>query len=191
MFHSKLLLIIVVIFYGCVVIPTSKDRTSLKTIRQDEAGVQVNRILMIGTGPVASRVFLDNLSSELMQSLKVMNVHAEFVYMGKAPSSVSLKIDSLVTPRFDTYLVFKPSAHAYLSMTSLKYIGVGPGVMASGYGNQYTDTFAVALYTRKENLQLVWQGDLMVDFDLANDSKYKKISKLILDEFLKRRILQD
>jgi hypothetical protein len=45
------------------------------------------------------------------------------------------------------------------------------------------------LYNGKGDLQILWEGELAVDFDLANDGRYKQIAKLIFSQLIKDRIL--
>ena len=190
MLHLRLTLLAMTAFFsGCIVIPTYTANISLGTTRYNEQKVQVKNMLLIGTGPVASEIFLENLSTEMTKSLKQKSVQCRFSYIGKIPQAGPLKIDNLLSDEFDAYLVFKASDQSYLDMNKQKFKGYGPGVVTTGYGNQFADTYALTLYTRKKTLQIVWQGDLRVDFDLANDSRYKQISNLIFNELVKNRVL--
>ncbi|WP_148661122.1 hypothetical protein [Flavisolibacter tropicus] len=175
---------------GCIVVPTYTGRVSLQPTNYSEQEVDITNVLLVGTGPIASRMFLDNLSSKMMETFKRKGVSSEFSYIGKVPQLANLKLDSLVTAPFDACLVFKASDDVYLNMTKVKYTGVAiTGATVAGYGNQYKDKYTVSLYTKKEGMQLVWQGDLKVDFDLAEDSRYNQISNLIFKELSKKRIL--
>ncbi len=190
MLNLKLSLFIVVIFIsGCVVIPTYKARISLNPTSQNHQEVQINNVLLIGTGSVASKVFLENLSAEMMRSFSSKGIESEFSYIGKIPPTTALKLDSLKQDKYDSYLVFKSANASYLDMTKVKFIAISPAAMATRYGNQYAETFTVTLYNGKDKQQIIWQGELDVDFDIANDSRYKQISKLIFNEFVKSRIL--
>lgn len=188
---KRIVPIIGILLSGCIVVPTYTNHISFQPTRQSEQKVTFNNVLMIGAGPVASRVFLDNLSTEMMQTFKRKGVESDFSYVGKVPSSATLKLDSLVVAPFDACLVFRASEDSYLNMTNAKFTAIGPGVVATSNGNHYQDTYTVSLYTKKENMQLVWQGDLEVDFDLANDSRYKHISGLIFKELVKNQVLSN
>jgi hypothetical protein len=140
-------------------------------------------------GPVASRVFLEKLAEEMNKSFKSRGIQSKFSYLGKISQRSQLKLDSLADGKFDTYLVFKSGDSSYLDMTKEQFTAMGPGVVGTGYGNQYKNLYTVTLYTKKDGMQMIWQGDLNVDFDLANDYRYKKVAKLIFGEFAKNHIL--
>ena len=190
MLTRKLLPFIVIFFVsGCVVIPTYKARISLIPTREYNSEVQVKDLLIIGTGSVASQIFLENLSAEMKQSLQIKGIQADFSYMGKIPDAADINIDKLKQDKYDSYLVFMANNESYLDMTKEKFTGIGPGVTATGYGNQYVETFTVVLYNGKVKHEVIWQGKLAVDFDIANNSRYKQISGLIFNEFTKSHIL--
>lgn len=173
------------VFSSCVVLPVYKTHISLNETKGNEHRVQITNLLLIGSGPVASRVFLDNLSSKLIQSLKAQGIQAEFSYVGKLSPSSFYKLDSLVSNQYDAYLLFKASDSSVLDMNKVKQVVIGPSMSGANYGNQYAETYKLLLYQKAEKLGLVWQGNLKVDFDLANDNKYKQVSKLILKELSK------
>jgi len=141
--------------------------------------VQIHSVLLIGTGPVASRVFLDNLSAVMIERFKKKGVNAEFSYVGKLQASSSRNLDSLVNDRFDSYLLFKASDSSYLDMTKTKSVIIGPGITGSHIGNQYAQDYKLQLFQKRERMHLVWDGKLNIDFDLANNSRYEYISNMI------------
>jgi hypothetical protein len=61
-------------------------------------------------------------------------------------------------------------------------------VHGTGYGNQYSEKYSITLYSSEGKLQKIWEGNLSVDFDVANKSKYKQISELIFSELSKGNI---
>jgi hypothetical protein len=191
MHQLKLFLLAVLMFFsGCIVIPAQTASISLNQTNVRKGEVRISNVLMVGSGTVASEVFLENLSAELIQSFKTRGVPTEFTFMGKMPPSASLPLESLIQDKFDTYLVFKSSNNAYLDMSKEKVKVYGPDNMTrKKYGNQYAERYTVTLYHKKEKIQAIWQGDLAIDFDLANSSRYKEISKLILDELVKNQFL--
>jgi hypothetical protein len=54
--------ITVVIFSGCIVIPTYTSRILLKATHQNEHEMYISNVLIIGTGPAESGIYLDNLT---------------------------------------------------------------------------------------------------------------------------------
>jgi hypothetical protein len=145
---------------------------------------------LVGTGLVASRIFLDNLSDEMLRSFKKKGIHSEFKYIGKIPRSASLEWDSLKQAGYDSYLVFRAADSSYLDMTNEKFTAFGPGIMATKYGNQYKANYNITLYNGMKH-EVLWEGELAVDFDIANSSRYKHIARLIFTELEKNNILPD
>jgi hypothetical protein len=179
------LILVSLICTSCVVLPVYQTHISLKETKCKEHRVPITNLLLIGSGPVASRVFLDNLSSKMIQAFKAQGVHADFSYVGKLSQSSLYRLDSLVSDQYDTYLLFKASDSSFLDMNKVKQVVIGPGISGASYGNQYVETYKLFLYQKAEKLGLVWQGNLKVDFDLANANKYKQVSQLILKELSK------
>lgn len=187
---NLILLVTILTLQGCIVVPTHIDDYSLKVINKNEQEVHMRNVLLIGTGPVASRLFLESLSSKMMHALQLNGVQSSFSFVGKVPQYGSFNMDSLVKPPFDTYLLFRASDKNSLDMSKQKYTAYGyGGITATGYGNQYQETYKVTLYQKRAQLEMVWEGDLNVDLDLAKDQWYRQISKEILDEFAKNDIL--
>ena len=183
------LVIFAVLISGCVVVPTYKARITLTPTIQNNQELQIRRVLLIGTGSSASGIFLDNLSAEMIRSLGSKDIRSAFKYIGKVPQSTTLKIDSLKEDIYDSYLVFNAANDLYLDMTKAKFTAIGPGATVTGYGNQFKETYTVTLYNGGQKEQILWQGELAVDFDIVNSSRYKQISQLILNELAKNRIL--
>lgn len=189
MFYSKCLVSLLLIFLmGCVVIPTSKTRFTLHTNSQSNKGMHMLNVLMVGTGNVASRVFLDNLATELGESFKKKGIESQFSYIGKVDQQTAIRLDTLSQSRYDAFLVFNAANTSKLNMTDMKYVAFGRGMVGTGYGNQFSELYTLTLYN-KESMQIMWQGNLTVDFDLADDNKYKTVSKLILNELVKSKVL--
>jgi hypothetical protein len=186
MFNPKKIFYILIIFLqGCVVIPTYTAHISVNETSGIEPAVPMHNVLLIGTGPVASQVFLDNLSSVMIQTFENKGVHAEFSYIGKLHTSSTRKLDSLVNNKFDAYLIFKASDSSKLDMSKTKSAIIGPGIVGSHVGNQYAEKYRLLLYQKKEDMRLVWNGRLNIDFDLANDNRYQHISNIIFKALAK------
>jgi len=190
MFKTTLLLSLLCwISTGCIIIPTYDQNIKIAT-KHHWQKAEPRHILFIGTGPVGSRVFLDNLTSELITTIKRKGKEGEFAYLGKRMNTVPLPLDSLMNPRFDTYIVFRSSERTQLNMTMPKATGFGPGgFVATQYGNQFVDTYRVSVLNAAANLELAWEGILEVDIDLAVDTKYKTITDKLCRELAKNGIV--
>jgi hypothetical protein len=194
MLKVKLLLpVFVALLGGCVTItvPSYAPRITLETTHKNVQDIKVNNLLLVGTGPVASRVFLDNLTIQITRSLQKRNIRWGFSYAGNIPRSAPVTLDTLASASFDTYLVFRAAGKSYLDMTKPISMRTSSSGSTTYIGNQYKETYTVSLYNKKEKMQLVWQGEMEVNFDLANDGRYEQIAHLILKELEKEHILQE
>lgn len=180
MFTFRFLLFVLLFFFSrCVIIPTYTERTSIETINHMAETSTFSNVLIVGTGVVSSRVFLDNLYSELNKSLESRGVHSSFAFVGKV---TSVNLDSLRNYKFDAYLIFKGTDSTILNMQKVKFIGYGPGIQTTAYGNQFREKYTVTLFTGQHRAVPLWKGILNVDFDLANNHKYANLSKMIIKE---------
>lgn len=172
---------------ACIVIPTYKERITLRPVRENSEVLQLKNVLIVGTGSVAAEVFLDNLATEVATSLKSMGIRSDFSYVGRRLRK--LNIDSVKQAGYDAYLVFDAANDAYLNMTKEQFVAFGPGITARGYGNQYAQRFTVALYHDSEPQQTIWEAELAVDIDLAHDGMYPRIARLVIRELVKNHVL--
>jgi hypothetical protein len=186
---------------GCIVIPTYRERFSLETTQSVTQPIEMHRVMLVGTGPMASQVFLDNLSTQIKPLFERKGISTEFLYAGKVAQTTQIRLESLVSNDFDACLVFRASDDSHLNMTKEKYRVAGGGAAtvsgsayigtAAGslYGNQYKDTYTVYLYKKDGKPQIIWQGHLKLDFDLATEARYKQIAHLICQELITQQLL--
>jgi hypothetical protein len=186
-----LLVTFVLLLSGCVIIPTYKERLSIETIDSSKEAVSFNNVLVIGSGPVASRVFLDNLYTELSRSFEQKGIQSEFTYLGKIDKSHPPNLDSLTKTRFDAYMMFKASDSSILDMQKVKFVGYGAGIFVAGHGNQFYEHYTITFKVNRDNVGPAWRGVLNVDFDLANNFKYGRISSMICQELERTGIMNN
>ena len=174
---------------GCLVLPEYWPQVSLNTAEQNPQGKPIHRILLTGSGEIPTQLFLENLSDEMIASLKRNGVLADFLFTDTLADPVKARPAGITANQFDAILVFKPNKDLHLNMTKHKYSVAAPGVSGKGYGNQYRQSFVLTLYEEQANHEVIWQGDLSVDFDIVTETKYKKLAKMILSELAKKNIV--
>ena len=160
-----------VLFSGCV-IPKYFPGIALTDSIRNEKKVNIDNILIVGAGSTASRLFLENLSTEMIKRFKKNKLSCSFNYVGKIPAASHLKVESFIEPGFETYFIFSPIDTSFVNKMKEKYVafmpipGIGSAV-GTNYGNQYKQKFLLELYTNVEGLQLIWKAELILDFDVS------------------------
>lgn len=176
-------------YAGCVV-PTYIGKSALHEISASESNTKIKSILLVGVGSTPSRLFLENLSIELIKNFKRLDITCDFTYEGKIPKGSHVDLKEIITADYNAYLVINPIDTSYIN--AHKDVGFfatplpgGYGASGSLIGNQYKEDFYVELYTNNSLLNKVWQAELKLDFDVANNDKYVKIAKEIFDRLIK------
>jgi hypothetical protein len=177
--------ILCIAYSGCVV-PTYIGKSTLNETEVRKPDTKIKRVLFVGVGSTVSRLFLENLSPEVIQLLARSHVQCDFTYAGKISRRSHVNVNKLVTSEYDAYLVLNPMDTAYINTNKDVAIVATPlpggyGASGSVMGNQYIEDFYVELYTNSNLLiTKVWQAQLKVDFDIANPGRYQKIAKGIV-----------
>ncbi|HEX4957825.1 MAG TPA: hypothetical protein VFV46_06575 [Lacibacter sp.] len=188
MFKNSCLIIMLIVVQSCVVIPTYVSNISLTTVEHDASLSKIDRVLLVGAGKIPTRVFLENLSGSMKSLLKENGITSDYLFMNTMPVPFRLQ-DSAATSTYDAFLVFRTANDTYLDLHNKKYIAAGPGIYGEGFGTQYTETFTITLYRPEATLKTIWRGKLEVDFDIVNETKYHKITKLLYKELLRKKVI--
>lgn len=190
MYKLLLLAIIFVMTFTSCVIPTYTGKSTLKETEVSKSDVKISSVLIAGAGSTASRLFLENLSTELIKHFAQYQIQCDFTYVGKIPRRSYLNLNKVLSSKYNGYLVLNPMDTSYADThKSVAVVGTplpgGYGATGSVIGNQYKEDYYAELYINGNSLNKVWQGELKVDFDFATPTRYQKIAKQIFDKLLK------
>ncbi len=188
----SVLLIICLLYAGCV--PTYFGKSKLKETEVHPSDAKITSVLFVGVGSTPSRLFLENLSTEVIKLFSQYHVNCDFVYAGKIPRKSHYKIEKVMEPKYEAYLLLNPIDTSYMNNNkSVASFGMptpgGGSVTGSKIGNQYIESFYVTLYTNKDSINKIWQAELKVDFDVAKPARNKQIAADIFDKLLKNGIV--
>lgn len=186
----KLLLsaiILVIITTGCV-IPTYTGKSMLSETEVSKSDQKISSVLIVGAGSTASRLFLENLSTDIIQLFTQQGIHCEFNYVGKIPRGSHVNLKTIANPKYDSYLVLSPMDTSFVDIHKSVAVFATPlpgGYGASGslIGNQYKEDYYAGFYTSGSSLNKVWGGELKVDFDLPLLPNIKRLQKAYLINF--------
>lgn len=193
---KKFLLILLTIIITITLqycIPTYRGKSSFVESNKIITHNPISNVLIVGVGSMPSRVFLSNLSKELISSLAKNKIQSAYTYVGQIPRLSHLDINKLVTGNYDSYLILNPIDTSFVDLK--KKVGffvtpVGGRYYASGdiIGRQYKEQFYVELYSgNKDKTEKIWQGILKVDFDFVQPDRYRKIAKEIVDKIVAKK----
>jgi hypothetical protein len=176
--------------YCSCIVPTYIGKSALYETSVRKSNTKIKSILLVGVGSTPSRLFLENLSTEIIKSFKRLNITCDYTYEGKIPRGSHVDLREIVTTDYNAYLVINPIDTSYID--AHKDVGIfatplpgGYGASGSVIGNQYKEDFYVELYTNNSLLNKVWQAELKLDFDVVNKDNYVKITKEIFDRLIK------
>ena len=178
-----LTIIITISLQNCI--PTYRGKSSFVESNKKIAGNPISNLLIVGVGSMPSRVFLSNLSKELISSFAKNKIQSSYTYLGQIPRLSHVDINKIVTENYDSYLILNPIDTSYADLKKEVAFFATPVVSGDIIGRQYIEEFYVELYSsNKDKTEKIWQGILKVDFDFVQPARYKKIAKEIVDKIV-------
>ncbi len=152
------------------------------------------KIFIVGAGTIASRVFLENLSSKLIENLKKKGIDAEYSYLGKTEKDIILDFKNLQTKGFDAIFFFNPTgtSKTKIGAKSLDSIPGHTGAKIASlilFGNtastykyfvNYMEIFNISIFDITNTSNPIWEAFLGVDGNFSKKKMYKKITEKII-----------
>jgi hypothetical protein len=172
------------------------QRNTLKETKTNIIQKDYKKILLVGKGPLETRVFLEILTSHLIDKLKSRNIQAEYKYFGK-DTSANNKITQSSNQEFDAVIVFSPMdslinpsiSYNKRSNYLAPYVGVG-NYNTYSRTIDYAETFDVQLFDSLDQVTSIWNVSLDVDCDFSKKKNISSISKLIINSLKINKIIK-
>ncbi len=164
-----------------------------------------HKILIVGEGGMQARMYMDNLSAELIKELKTQHIECKYEYLGdhhKVDTDVAL--EKAKTWSHDAILRFTPLA----TFERVRSTDVSPGSTETGINNmgasrvvgktsgsvvgntmlqQYlVNDFDIVL---AENSEAIWSAKLHTIIEFGKITVYKRIRQVILNNMEKQNVL--
>ncbi len=173
---------------ACILISCASSRSSTNTYTFKELSKQtqdtrINKILIVGSGGIGTRFFLDNISEELKRKFKDVNVETGYEFLGYK-QDFTKRLNSLVsTGGFEAVLQFTPLNDAENPIVIDKYenISSGPAYTIQKKSVRFTQDFVISLFTKNNSAHLLWKASLNTNFDSRQDKFYTRIANDILN----------
>lgn len=151
----------------------------------DKADVQFDSILIIGTGPVITRVFTETVSNYIIKAFVKKRAVVSFYYAGND----TINSDTIKKQHYKTILSLLPVTTAYgesLNAIKTNNITTSAGTlttarMANNF--HYSQDFSFRLFKPFENMKTIWSASVKVDANLHKKKSVKKLAKKILKSF--------
>ena len=168
---------------GCF--PTYYNKTAVTTkeavVIKDP--VNIRKLYVIAAGNLALRVISNNFHTELGRQLKKPKSEIPFEFRKKLNATDSVEISVDDEKAYDGYLLLTEDKDAKIK----PYTKKAEVVIGTLYGNGYTGTIRVELFTSSK--KLLFTADMELNFDPTNPALYKKLIKQLLTELTDNNIL--
>ncbi|PSL35516.1 hypothetical protein [Chitinophaga ginsengisoli] len=151
------------------------------------------KILIVGEGGMQARMYMDNLSAELIKALKSQNIECKYEYLGdqhKVDTDITLK--KAASWPHDAVLRFSP-----LTAFERSQVHVNNAPVMGSNGTSYVPVtsemqqFLVNDFdiTLNEGTETIWSARLLTVIEFGKLTVYRRIRKVILDDMEKQNVL--
>jgi hypothetical protein len=150
-------------------------------------------MMIVGSGSIETRAFLDLLTSQLIARLEDKNIEATYYFMVEDTFQIN---NGILPDSFEAILVFTPidSLHfsqiRYRKKIDLLYIPSLP----PRYGRyarkvDYKETFDIQLYFKGLTIDTIWAAKLVVEGDYSKYPKTHDIVNKIISSLASNKVL--
>lgn len=170
-------------------------KTSFEEITADPSNQKFDSILIIGTGSTATRIFLDDLVTELTEKFDTRNVVTTYRYLGNKREMLNEFLDTFRNMDYKVIMIFQPGERASMYTKSSKgvyYLPLGDMNFVSPGRKEklnYEEEFLIVLYENNQGKRDFWKASLKVHSDPGKSRLAKKISNWIFSSFKKNKYL--
>lgn len=189
--------LIILLFTQINVYQLYAQKITLVETKRNTIQKKFSTVLIIGAGPNATRLFLDNLSQKLIKSLHKKEINVTYYYDGHLNRNTQIDFKSLIDEKFDGYIVFNLSDTSQVTRknTTLPIsipISGGRG-MASinlNYSKlRYAEDFVIEFFEYSNSKISIWEAILKVDLDFSKEKFYTNITDLLIKSFNQNKLL--
>lgn len=152
---------------------------------------KIDSILLIGSGSITTRIFLDDLSQSIMKSLGNNRIFANYYYLGKTPGEAQSAFDTISKKGYKAILFFLPKGEPFFDVqgglnrttTNTKIGPVSPAFATSRL--DYQQDFNFLLCIPGTTMETVWSAFIGVSGDLGKSKAAKKVAAKLISYFKK------
>lgn len=171
-------------------------KTNFEEISADNSNRRFDSILIIGAGSTATRIFLDDLVTQLTEKFDTKNVVTTYMYLGKKNEMLNEFLDTFKNSDYKVIMVFQPKEQASLytkNRRGINFVQLGDRSFVSPARQDklnYEGEFIIVLYENNQKKRDFWKASLKVHNNPGKSRSAKKISNWILSIFSKNNYLK-
>jgi hypothetical protein len=164
----------------------------VQTYKINEADKQYKKILIAGEGNIQGRMYLQNVTDELIKALAKKKINCDYKYLGDYRKIDTDEAFSAVDKsQYDAVIRFKPRK---LEEELYVYDKTGPNpyddfnllAPANGMTAVTINDFDLSL---TETNNTIWEGRVKTSIVASKANAYRKISSMITKELTKNKII--
>lgn len=167
-----------------------RNKIPVETVKIDSAVYKLQNVLIMGSGSVSTRIFLDNLTEELSWKLSSDTIKSTYLYGGKTLEEAQQKYDKLSNEEFQFLLVFFPGDKGSLKINrdqktypfSLPNRGTFNPIIKND-NIIYEENFIAQLYLIEKTPKILWTTSFSIFEDIRSKKLYDQVSSTIYNSF--------
>jgi hypothetical protein len=178
----KLNFLICFILFTTVAFP---QKVTYKDKLTDSAKFTLDSLLIVGAGSSVTRIFLDELTYKLENTLGSKNITSSYLYLGKTMEEAKKEFAKIPLSNYKTILLILPDTASLFDVEHRDYGGyVGPVPYSIPVTKVfYHQHFNIELYLNDTKLKQIWTASAEVESDPTNSTAASILSTKMLKSF--------
>lgn len=174
------------------------QRYKLELTKSNTVQKHYRNILIIGSGKVENRAFLEELTAKIINT-KSDSVKWQYQFRGRSTTEANKQIKSLLQNNYDAILVFSPadSLTSYYVSHSKPFYADTRLTPTSGYPQfttptrkiEFTSDFIIQIFDLQNQETPIWEANLYVNCDVSKSQVYLDISRSLISNLKTNKIL--
>ena len=190
---------LILLFISLLPLQSIGQKFSFKESKFNTTQKGYKNILIIGSGRVENRAFLDELTGKIINSVESDSIKWQYQYLGRSTTQANSQIKELLKENFDAVLVFSPtdSLPSYYVSYSKPVYSNSPLTPTSGYPQfstprrkiEFTSDFTIQIFDSQNQEISIWEANLYVNCDVSKKKVYLDISRKLISSFKANKII--
>lgn len=167
-------------------------KVDLKVELADSINFDIDSILIIGSGASLPRLFLENVSGEMIKKLNSQQVSASYIYLGKNNSDANNEYEMINKKGFKAVLFISPVDTSHI-LTLVKnqnyYYNSKIFIKVPSYKTSFKQKFSIRLFKSNSNYEKFWIATLNVESDPSKKYASRVVVKKVLENFSENKYI--
>lgn len=164
----------------------------------DTAVNKVDSILILGIGASLERIFLNDLSNKMIESLNKKKIFASYTYLGKSISEIRQNKHSVDLQDYKAVFILRPTDTGSFTVqlrkgdiivpSSTEILGIDFATFTRKR-DTYRQSFDFSLFINEESLKPIWRATADIDCEPGKKAGYTKMARKILGRLAVNKII--